>query len=383
MARELMEEEMDQDAMFKAFNNAPGGGLPAVPGSTTIDMTDGIITARKVDVPRDDGKVLQRIATYAAWAGTSWIYSYPVKNRKKNRVDTIEGLSIKGANAVARLYGNCSVDCRIVDRGDSWLIYAKFSDYEAGYQLVRPFQQNKEAGRIGGDDDSRRRDMALSTGVSKAERNVVIHALQFFADHAFESAKRDLVGRIGKDLKGYKQRMADKLADMGVTMDRVERTVGKGFDAWVAKDAAKVTAEISAVVDGMATAEEQWPMKGAPAEPRRNDRPAATDVPAEPAPAPEPELPLTAAPPEPEAKPQESAQPDSAIVPDWTIPAGLIGQDAVLLKFQDFIEAATTEQHLDLIAERNAESLAKITGVKRMALNDQFRAKREQVKAAP
>ncbi|MEJ6847496.1 hypothetical protein V3589_14910 [Sinorhizobium fredii] len=217
-----------------------------------------VIAAQPVSVKRDEGLVLKRLRLLASSAGTDWYYRFPVKNRRENRTDWIEGPSIKLANDLSRLFGNCAVDCRAQDLGDFWLFHARFVDLETGYSLVRPFQQRKSAGKIGGADDDRRLDIAFQIGASKAIRNCVVNALQTFADFAFEEAKGALIDRIGKDLDGYRQRTIERVS-AHVDIDRVERVIGRPRQNWLATDVAKIIAMAKAVSDGMATWNETFP----------------------------------------------------------------------------------------------------------------------------
>jgi len=190
MPSDIMSDLMDPrdkiESMGSGFAEAAGGDLAVITSAPSAGMTisDGIITAQKVEVERDDAKVLRKIATLAAVAGEDWFYTFPVKKRGGG-TEAIEGPSIKCANNVARAYGNCQVDTRVQDAGASWIIYARFVDYETGFSMMRPFQQDKGAGAIGGANDARRRDMAFQMGVSKAIRNVVCNALETFTTFAF------------------------------------------------------------------------------------------------------------------------------------------------------------------------------------------------------
>ncbi|THK37664.1 hypothetical protein EHS39_13595 [Ensifer sp. MPMI2T] len=217
-----------------------------------------VIAAQPVAVKRDEGQVLKRLRLLASSAGTDWYYRFPVKNRRENRTDWIEGPSIKLANDLSRIFGNCAVDCRAQDFGDFWLFHARFVDLETGYSLVRPFQQRKSAGKIGGADDDRRLDIAFQIGASKAIRNCVVNALQTFADFAFEEAKGALIDRIGKDLDGYRQRTIERVSTH-VEIERVERVIGRPRQNWLATDVAKIIAMAKAVSDGMATWNETFP----------------------------------------------------------------------------------------------------------------------------
>lgn len=233
------------------------------------------VGAQAVAVRRDEVLILQKLAALAAAAGDNWYYRFPVKNRKENRTDWIEGPSIKLANDLGRIYGNCSIDCRVQDLGDTWLFYARFQDFETGYELTRPFQQRKNASKMGGDDDARRLDIALQIGASKAIRNVTVNALQTFSDFAFEQAKNSLIDKIGKDLPRWRERVGNRLSEMGIAVRRAELVVGRPIGEWIAPDIAKIVAMGKAVADGMATADETFPPLPAPAEQAQPDAAAA------------------------------------------------------------------------------------------------------------
>src|SRR5262249_57252469 len=102
---------------------------------------------------------------------------------------------------------------------------------------------------------------------SKAIRNVVCNSLETFTDYAFEEAQRNLVGRVGKDLDRYRMKVKERLAEIGVDLKRVELALGRTFDKWLAPEVAQLIAELQAINDGMATADETW----APLEPKRGD----------------------------------------------------------------------------------------------------------------
>lgn len=214
--------------------------------------------AMAVAVHRDEAKVLQRLKTLAAAAGENFYYRYPVKNRKTGETEWIEGPTIKLANDLARIYGNCETDVRVQDLGEHWIFYSRFIDLESGYSLTRPFQQRKSASKIGGTDDERRLDISFQIGASKAIRNVIVNALQTFADFAFDEAKNALVDRIGKRLDDYRARTAEQVSKH-VDLARVEAVVGRVKSDWLAPDIAKIIAMMKAVSDGMATIDETFP----------------------------------------------------------------------------------------------------------------------------
>lgn len=251
-------DRADPRAALDAFSRSDErGGAVAATAQPFAAPAERIVGAQPVAVYRDDVRVLSKLKALAAAAGQEWFYRYPVKNNREGRTDWIEGPSIKLANDLARTFGNCGVDTRVQDLGDAWLIYARFTDYETGFDMVRPFQQRKsQRGMKTGDD--RALDIALQIGVSKAIRNVVTNALQTFADFAFEEARNALVGKIGANLQQYREATARKLADH-VDIRRVEAVIGRTAAEWLAPDVARVIAMMKAVTDGMASLDDTFP----------------------------------------------------------------------------------------------------------------------------
>lgn len=256
------ETREERRSALDEFATMSGPNSPPVHSATGMALaTDGSSTAHgaiAVAVYRDEARIFTKLKALAAAAGNDWYYRFPVKNRKENRTDWIEGPSIKLANDLARIYGNCETDVRVQDLGENWLFYARFIDLETGYSMTRPFQQRKSAGKIGGGDDERRLDIAFQIGASKAIRNVVVNALQTFADFAFEEARNALVDKIGKDLENYRARTIERVGQR-VDIKRVEAIVGRVSGEWLAPDVAKVIAMMKAVSDGMAALDETFP----------------------------------------------------------------------------------------------------------------------------
>lgn len=252
-----MNDIEERRSALEQFASLPAASPEAYQPVQVIDSTHAH-GAIKVAVHRDEARVFQRLKASAAYAGTDFFYRFPVKNRRENRTDWIEGPSITLANELVRIYGNCETDVRVVDNGESWTFYARFIDLESGFSMTRPFQQRKSGGKIGGSDDDRRLDIAFQIGTSKAIRNVVVNSLQIFADYAFHEARNALVERIGKDLEGYRQRTATKLANM-VALDRVEAVVGRPVKDWLAPDIARIIAMATSVADGMSSLDDTFP----------------------------------------------------------------------------------------------------------------------------
>jgi len=240
---------------------------------------------------------------------------------------------------------------------------------------------------LGGDDDARRLQIALGIGTSKAQRNVIDHALRDFTTRAFEKAKQNLVERVGARLPEYRSRCVEKIKELGgdELVKRVERVYGRTSTEWLATDVARIITELRAIADGMTTINEAW-APPAPPEPSRAD---VTDVAPAGAPNTEPRAaadsphPAAAAAPAAPASPSAASEPafdnDPAFKKNWTLPPNLLGQDAVLKALDDLLDMTADAAELDELCSQNAERIAKITGQPRMQWDAKVRARRERL----
>lgn len=257
-----MNELEQRSRDLEAFANAGGQPIQPTQGHAlvrpTTGLVDRVIGAQHVDVYRDEARVLQKLAALAAAAGPDWFYRFPVKKRDGG-VDWIEGPSIKLANDVARIYGNNVNEVRELDVGDAWVFYARFTDIETGFSMERAYRQRKSQGSLKTKDADRQLDIAYQIGQSKAIRNVIVNALQTYADFAFEAARNSLVDKIGKDLVGWRERTLQGIAKMPVDVVRVERAIGRASRDWLAPNIAQVISMMKSVADGMASVDEVFP----------------------------------------------------------------------------------------------------------------------------
>lgn len=265
-----MDQVLDRDdrsSALDAFAAKPQTETTSlVPAGVFAAPAERVFGAQPVAVRRDEGDILKKLKTMAAAAGEDWYYRFPVRKKiadpetgeEKWGTDYIEGPSIKCANNVSRLYGNCDVDVRVFDAGTSWMFYARFMDLETGYSLVRPFSQRKNQ-KVMKTDAGRQEDIVFQIGASKAIRNVINNALEFFTNYAADEAKNSIIEKVGKKIDYYRDKIVERLTEIGVDIKRVELMRGRASSAWLAADIARTIAEIQAVADGMATAEETWP----------------------------------------------------------------------------------------------------------------------------
>lgn len=252
-----MQTQTQEKSRLDQFAAAPQQVMPSPQSMPAVAM-DRAFGAQRVAVYRDETRVMEKLRVLAAMMGDDAYYRFPVKTRGGG-TDYIEGISIKGAMAVARHYGNIDVDCRAVDVGDGWLYHARLTDYETGFTLTRPFQQRKSQKTMGNDAE-RQQDIAFQIGASKAIRNVVANALREFCDFFFEEAKNSIVEKIGRALPQSRSKTAGMLNERNIDVKRAERVVGRALDEWTAPDVAKVVALIKAIADGMTTVADAFPL---------------------------------------------------------------------------------------------------------------------------
>lgn len=226
----------------------------------TTDPFPELITARRAEVMRDDVRIKRALKIQAAAWGDKWLWGWEVKDKRRGTV-WIEGPTIKMANAISRAFGNCSVDCRVFDLGQRWLIYARFVDLETGYTLVRPYMQRKDTGEIGKMDAQRAFDMAFQNAVSKALRNVVVNALPDLVEFCIDEAKDAAIAEIRKDPNKVRAWCLKHMERLGIPKQRAEHAYTRKAEDWTVPDLARISSELQSVLDGMAPAAELWPIE--------------------------------------------------------------------------------------------------------------------------
>jgi hypothetical protein len=124
----------------------------------------------------------------------------------------------------------------------------------------------------------RAEDIVFQIGASKAIRNVINNALEFFTSRAADEAKRSIINTVGQKLEFYREKVGLRLKEMGIPLKAVETVRGRPFKDWLAADVALTIAELQAIQDGMATIGETYLDEEPEAEteqPRPQARPAS------------------------------------------------------------------------------------------------------------
>lgn len=245
---------------FAGFSTSHGQGELQPAGVTAIQQTNRETTARRIAVPRDPGKIFAQINAFAGQFGDQYVYSWQVKNRRENRMDTIEGGTIKLANMLLRAYGNAQADCDISETRTHYIFKAWFIDFESGMSMSRLFQQRKSQ-NAGMADADRQADIIFQIGQSKAIRNVILNSLSDFAAHAIEQSKAGLVKKFASDearekAHAFIEMCQDRFDISGIAVDAV---VGRARREWTIPNLARAYMLMRGVYDGLTSPEEAFP----------------------------------------------------------------------------------------------------------------------------
>lgn len=240
------------DSTQIATIGAAGGRMPVAQEAEAFINSIG---SREVAVRRNHADILRSLKELAAMAGERFFYEFPVKSGGKTQM--ITGPSIKLTDAVLSVYGNCGVDTKVTETPDAWIFAATFVDSERGVVLRRLYRQRKGQRSLGG-DAGRNEDAAFQIGQSKAQRNVIYHALSTYCDFAFDEARDGLIAKVAEKPAAYRERCLTRLGEYGVPVERVAKWVGRGPDEWGPADLAKIISALQSISEGVATADEIW-----------------------------------------------------------------------------------------------------------------------------
>lgn len=217
-----------------------------------------IITAQHCDVKRNHTGIMNALKVHAKMAHREYMYRWPVKLKGGGKA-YVEGPTIKLANDLARIYGNCRVDTWMYETATHYVFSSTFTDYETGYQLNRMFKQRKGQ-TMGLKDADRQEDIVFQIGQSKSIRNVVVNALRTYADFMMEEAQDSLLDWIEGNQDKARARLVEHFAALQIDMARVNRVIGRPAEKWLVPDMARLQAEIQSIQDGMADGDDLYPV---------------------------------------------------------------------------------------------------------------------------
>ena len=236
-----------------------GEMLPEVqqPGTKMVKQ-GSFAVAQPCPVKRSMPAIRAALKQSCAQWGERFVYSWEVNQKRRGKA-VVEGGTIKLANELIRLYGNCDVRItEIIDRVDAWEISATFLDLETGSSLTRVHMQRKNP-NIGMKDQARAYEISMNIGVSKAIRNVTLNYLGAFAEEAVEEAKKGLqewVANNTDQANNYINKICEKFE---ISDARLERSVGVKRSKWTVGQTAGILSSLRGIEDGMIRADDAYP----------------------------------------------------------------------------------------------------------------------------
>lgn len=267
--------------------------------SMALQTRSSYQTAVAVNRERNLEKVLQRCLQEAAIAGDDFYYSWSQGGQN------IEGLTVGAAQALCRNFGNCALEVKVEETPTAYIFHGAFIDLETGFNLVRPYRQNKQSPKKKDGKDvysgERGTDIIFQIGASKSMRNVALNAMpKWLTEKVIAQAKDNVVGKIEKlGPEKAKSLILNKANALGIAQDRIEGVYGKER-AWDTEKIIKITSALRAVEDGIEKAADLFPAlevekeikaetatmvnKNAPAEEKKRPEPEPSSGDAPPAP---------------------------------------------------------------------------------------------------
>lgn len=190
-------------------------------------------------------------------------YSIPFVDRKTNKTNLVQGLSIGSAISLARRWGNCATTVRCIGDDDGgWDLEGIFIDFETNFHCGRPGRGSK-LGRSGAKVyllDERRQAMAFGAAASKAQRNAALAGLPTYLKEAYFAKARQLAGGDPDTPADPKRVVAciKAFAKLGVTQEQIENNVGKPSAEWSGDDVANLRGLWNAINDENITVAEAF-----------------------------------------------------------------------------------------------------------------------------
>ncbi len=231
-------------------------------------------TAIQVIKPRNLNSVIQRCLEEAAIAGDEFYYAW------KQGGEIIEGTTVGAALAIARNWGNCAVDCKVEETPNAYIFHGAFIDLETGFNLVRPFRQNKQSPKNKKGEDiykgERGKDIVFQIGASKGIRNAVLNGVpKWLTSKVMVKAKENVAKKI-QDMGVEKARalIVKKASALGIVTDRLESVYGRQ-PSWDVEKLVMLSGAIRSIEDGYESAEVLFPIDE-PDETKQPDQPKET-----------------------------------------------------------------------------------------------------------
>lgn len=217
-------------------------------------------TAIQVAKPRSLQEVQMRCLEEAEVAGELFYYSWTVRKKDGTR-GVVDGVSIHGAMAIARNFGNCAVPVTSEEEGDAVQFRAAFVDLETGFTVARIFRAHfvEPPGRFRDDPDqaARWRDMQFQKAQSQAQRNVILKGVPYYLVElvrktAQQSAFQD-IKKMG--LPKARKQALEGFGKYGIPQQLLEEHLGVAMDKWTQQNIVNLRSILRAFDEGLETVE--------------------------------------------------------------------------------------------------------------------------------
>ncbi len=280
----------EEDAFAEAEVMPPGssnGGLSGAAalvaqGATLMRIENESMLAVAIQRPRDPERVLKaaiKELQIVPEEARKAYYSIPYKERQPDgsqKLVNVEGPSVKASNALARLWGNCSVTSRSLDEDSTGCNLAGiFIDFETNFRMERPFRATKvKKSRRGGTYtlDQQKWIAELQAAASKAQRNATLNGLPAWLIAQYMKQAR-LLAAGDPNSKAEPKKVALTLKAFErfkVSQEMLERYVGLPLSEWMGDHLATLIGLGNALADEQLTVAEAFDLE----EPEKPSGPA-------------------------------------------------------------------------------------------------------------
>lgn len=239
----------------QAVMPAPRSALPV--GAALARMDAPGMATMQVARPREHAAMLREALEEAAAIGEDFWYAWDVAARGGGDKH-VEGVSIVGANALMRAYGNCAAWVEMEAETDQhWTLRAHFVDAERCTSSSRLFRQPKQAS-MGKVEPERALAMSFASGQSKAVRNAILYGVpESLKRRALAAAKEAAAkGIVDGDLPALRAKIVRLFRAIGVEQQRLEIKLGSKTESWGKDEVVQARALYRAItVEGVPAAD--------------------------------------------------------------------------------------------------------------------------------
>jgi hypothetical protein len=239
-------------------------------GATLMRIENESMLAVAIQRPRDPEKVLKaaiKELQIVPEEARKAYYSIPYKERQPDgsqKMVNVEGPSVKASNALARLWGNCSVTSRSLQEDATGCDLAGiFIDFETNFRMERPFRATKvKKSRRGGTYtlDQQKWIAELQAAASKAQRNATLNGLPAWLIAQYMKQARFLAAG-DPNSKADPKKVASVLKAFErfkVTQEMLERYVNAKVETWMGDHLATLIGLGNAIADEQLTVAEAF-----------------------------------------------------------------------------------------------------------------------------